>query len=170
MTAVSGFEHLSRAAQMTHHDIAERQSVCTANLETGASTVDVNALRTCTMAVTVVAVGVTGVFESMLQTAFGWGDAYVELDKELRSKGFDALADRFSDYRLAINVLKHGEGRSYEKLLARRASLPFRIKGKGEHYFEEGDVSEVGGLIDGRSGFLEGCVDTINEIRQALNI
>ena len=78
------------------------------------------------------------------------------------------MADRYLDFRLAVNVLKHGEGRSYEKLLDRQALLPFAIKGRGEAFFEEGDVSEVGGLVDTRGRFIDQCVEIISEIRGVL--
>lgn len=140
------------------------------NLQMGASTVDVNGLRTCSMASTIIAVGVIGTFEGMLQRHFGWVDAYPELDNVLRGKGRADLADQLLDYRLAVNVLKHGEGRSYDKLLNRRKSLPFAIKGKGEAFFEEGDVSQVGDLADTRGPFIDHCVAIINEIRNVLEI
>jgi len=122
------------------------------------------------MAITIIAVGVIGTFEGMLQRHFMWGDAYTELDKVLRDKGRNDLADRLLDYRLAVNVLKHGVGRSYDKLLARRAGLPFVIKGKGEAFFNEGDISEVSGLVDTRGPFIQHCVEIINEIRDVIGI
>lgn len=135
-----------------------------ANLQTGASTIDVDGLRTCSMAITIIAVGLIGAFEGMLQRHFIWGDAYTELDKVLRGKGRVDLANRLFDYRLAVNVLKHGQGPSYDKLLDRREALPFPIKGNGEAFFDEGDVSEVGGLVDTRGPFIQHCVQIINEL------
>jgi hypothetical protein len=170
MASVSKFEHLDRAASMLSSEIASVAEKCTANLQTGASTSDVNGLRTCSMAITLIAVGLIGTFEGMLQQRFGWKDAYPELDKELAAKGRQDLADKLLDYRLAVNVLKHGEGPSYNKLLARRASLPFAIKGVDEAFFEEGDVSEVGGLVDTRGPFIDQSVAIINEIRTVLDI
>lgn len=165
MVAVSKFEHLSRAPNLLMASVKQVSDRCAANLETDAQTSDVNALRTCSMAITVVAVGVIGTFEGMLQRRFGWPDAYTELDKILRAQKRTDLADRLLSYRLAINVLKHGEGRSYDRLLTLRAALPFAIKGKGEAFFNEGDISEVGGLVDTRGPFVENCVEVINEVR-----
>jgi hypothetical protein len=170
MAAASEFEHLYRAPHMLSSLVVEVYDRHVANLQTGASTIDVNGLRTCSMAITVIAVGVIGTFEGMLQHHFMWRDAYSELDKVLRDKGRDDLADRFIDYRLAVNVLKHGVGRSYDKLLARRAALPFAIKGKGEAFFNEGDVSEVGGLVDTREPFIKHCVEIISEIKAVISI
>tara|TARA_B110001454_G_scaffold219040_1_gene249474 strand:+ start:5680 stop:6192 length:513 start_codon:yes stop_codon:yes gene_type:complete len=170
MAAVSHFEYLSRAPHMLSRHVAEVYDTYVANLQTSASTVDVNGLRTCSMAITIVAVGVVGTFEGMLQSRFGWNDAYRELDKVLRDKGHVDLADRLLDYRLAVNVLKHGEGRSYDRLLARRASLPFAIKGNGEAFFNEGDISEVGGLVDTRGPFIDHCVGIIDEISGVIGL
>ncbi|WP_242153295.1 hypothetical protein [Sphingomonas sp. BAUL-RG-20F-R05-02] len=122
------------------------------------------------MAITLIAVGVIGTFEGMLQQRFACNDAYAELDKMLRDKKRCDLADRLVDYRLAVNVLKHGAGRSYNTLLSRRTELPFAIKGAGEAFFDEGDVSEVGGLVDTRGEFVSHCIDLINEIREAIGI
>ncbi|WP_051124880.1 hypothetical protein [Sphingomonas sp. PAMC 26605] len=170
MAAVSNFEHLTRAPHMLSSLVEEVYDQYVVNLQTGASTVDVNGLRTCSMAITIIAAGVIGTFEGMLQQHFMWGDAYTELDKVLRHKGRDDLADRFLDYRLGVNVLKHGVGRSYDTLLTRRAALPFVMKGKGEAFFNEGDVSEVGGLVDTRGPFIQHCVEIINEIRCVIGL
>lgn len=170
MAAVSNFEQLSRAANMVSQHLAEVSSICIDNLQKRARTGDVNGLRTCSMAITIIAVGLIGTFEGMLQGHFGWTDAYAELDRVLRAEKRVDLADRLFDYRLAVNVLKHGEGRSYDKLLDRRASLPFAIKDRGEAFFEEGDISEIGGLVDTRGPFIDHCVELISEIRDVLGI
>lgn len=170
MAAVSKFEHLSRAPDMLLANVKQVSEQCAMNLQTSARTSDVNGLRTCSMAITIVAVGLIGTFEGMLQRRFGWNDAYTALDKLLRDQTRADLADRLLDYRLAINALKHGEGRSYEILLAKRAALPFAIKGKGDAFFDEGDISEVGGLVDTRGPLIENCVEIINEIRDAIGL
>lgn len=154
---------------MLSGQVAAAHDTYVANLQTGASSIDVNGVRTCSMAITIIAVGVIGTFEGMLQRSFGWVNAYAELDKVLRSKGRADLADRLLDYRWAVNVLKHGEGPSYDRLLDRRTSLPFAIKGKGEAFFHEGDMSEVGGLVDTRGQFIDHCVEIIVEIRSLIS-
>lgn len=170
MAAVTDFEHLVLAPHLISRKVGKVYDKHLKSLKTGLSTIDVNALRTCSMAITIVAVGVMGTFEAMLQEHTGWADTYGELDKALRGGGRADLADRMNNYRLAVNVLKHGEGRSYDKLLARRASLPFPIKGRGEAFFNEGDVSEVAGLIDTRGRFVDNCTELLNEIRAVLGI
>ncbi len=106
MPAVSDFEHLVRAPHMLSGMVGEVYEQCVANLQTGASTVDVNGLRTCSMSITIIAVGTIGAFEGLLQQHFMWSDAFKEMDKMLRDKGRDDLVERLNDYRLAVNVLK----------------------------------------------------------------
>ena len=60
--------------------------------------------------------------------------------------------------------MKHGKGRSYERLLASLAPLEFKIKGKDEAFIEEGDVSEVGVLIDVDEAFMHRCATLIEEV------
>jgi len=170
MAAVSNFEHLSRGPKMLSTFVIGVHDNYVANLQTGASNIDVNGLRTCSMAITIIAVGVIGTFEGMLQRHFALRDAYTELDKLLVTKGRKDLSDRLLVYRLAVNVLKHGVGRSYDKLLARRDALPFAIAERGDMFFNEGDVSEVGGLIDTRGLFIDNCITLVDEICAELGL
>jgi hypothetical protein len=73
------------------------------------------------------------------------------------------LAEKFNDYRLAINVLKHGRGRNYQQLLAKSSQLEFKIKPDGEPFFFEGDVSEVDVLIDAGDTFVKRCAALIQD-------
>ena len=66
------------------------------------------------------------------------------------------LAETFTDYQLAINVLKHGQGR-------RSSQLEFKIKPEGELYFFEGAVSEVSVSIDVDEQFVRRCAALIRE-------
>jgi hypothetical protein len=72
----------------------------------------------------------------------------------LEHEGETALKDSFVDLQLAINVLKHGRGRSYDALVAKSDRLPFRIKRPGEAFFFEGDVSEIATLIEVDDAFV----------------
>ena len=53
----------------------------------------------------------------------------------------------FDQFAAAVNVLKHGRGRSYDWLLSMRETLPFFLKGRDQHFFFEGDVSEPDTLV-----------------------
>jgi hypothetical protein len=114
------------------------------------------------------AIGSFSVFEALLQQKRGWDRPFAQVDALLKADGKADLADRFLDYRNAINVLKHGAGPSYEKLLARKDVLAFRIKDKGERFFSEGDVAEGLRLVDADHAFVRQCSDIIQEVAKAI--
>lgn len=64
------------------------------------------------------------------------------------------LYDRFDEFIRAINVLKHGEGRSYDALMSKSELLPFGIKLREENFFDEGDFSEIVALIEVNDNFV----------------
>jgi hypothetical protein len=100
----------------------------------------------------------------MLQQAFGWQDAFAELEAYLQSHAEEDLANRFRDLRDGVNALKHGEGRSHGKLLEKKDALSFEVKEKGQAFFSEGDIAEVNTLINTDDAFLRDCLETIVEI------
>lgn len=166
--APSDLELIPRAVTFTlGHTEAARAEVVEA-LQESAATPLVTALRVMTMQQAILATGVMALFESVLQQAYGWTRTFAELDAHLRADGKADLADRFADFKNAINVLKHGQGGSYEKLLERRDSLPFAVKPKDENYFCEGDVSEVTSLVEPTVEFVEACGSIIQEVTDAL--
>ena len=83
-------------------------------------------------------------------------------------EGEAVLKDRFSDLQLAINVLKHGRGRSYDALVAKAGALRFRVKLPGEVFFCDGDVSEVSTLIEVDDSFVLSCAEVIREVSEAI--
>lgn len=168
MAAVSDFEHITRAITFGLRHVEELEANVVTQLETGASTSLVNALRTATMYYSILCIGGLSVFEATLQQSLGWTDSFNALDAHLRANAMDDLAERFRDYKDAINVLKHGEGRSYERLLARKMQLTFTVKDRGRAFFEEGDVSEVIRLIDADAAFARQCVTIVEEVVKAL--
>jgi hypothetical protein len=103
-------------------------------------------------------------FEATLQDSLGGKYGFDEAEKILDNEGETALKERFCDLQLAINVLKHGRGQSYDKLVAKVSQLPFRIKLPGEAFFCEGDVSEVLTLIEVDNAFVQNCVQVIHEV------
>jgi hypothetical protein len=118
-----------------------------------------------------IAVGVFSTYEAMLQDTFGKEDGFAFQDAEiiLDHYGENDLKQTFVDYRNAINVLKHGKGSSYDKLLARKDSVPFNIKDEAERFFNEGDVSEVMTLIEVGDDFVLGCVDVITRVSNIID-
>ena len=69
-----------------------------------------------------------------------------------------------------MNVLKHGEGRSHQELLARADKLEFKIRAEGDHFYEEGDVSDVGILVDANDQFVRRCAELIEQASEAIRL
>jgi hypothetical protein len=112
----------------------------------------------------IMSVGMFSMFESILQQRMGWPDGFGEARAFLMQHGDAKLAKRFALFAAAVNVLKHGEGRSYDMLLSEVDPLPFRVKPRGDFFFSEGDVTEVAVLVDADDAFVMACADLIVEI------
>ena len=148
------------------HERAEADNL--ARLESSGATRLVAAARMLTMHATIIATGTISVFEALLQQSFGWDQPLSRLDKHLREQGQDDLAERFLDYRDAINVLKHGAGRSHDRLLARKARLDFPVRAVDQPFHNEGDISEIGTLVRADAGFVRNCGKLVTEVAEAL--
>ena len=110
------------------------------------------------------AVGLFSVFEAMLQDGLECSNGFQEAGSILEREGEVALKERFVDLQSAINVLKHGRGRSYDALVAKADRLPFRIKRPGEAFFFEGDVSEIETLVEVDDAFVLSCAEVIGNV------
>jgi hypothetical protein len=148
------------------HERAEADNQ--ARLEESGATRLVAAARMLTMHATVLATGTVSVFESLLQQSLGWGQPFGQLDKYLREHGLDDLAERFLDYRDAINVLKHGAGRSHDRLLDREARLNFAVRPLDQPFHAEGDISEIGTLVRADALFVRNCGKLVAVVTDAL--
>ncbi len=115
------------------------------------------------------AVGMFSIFEALVQDRLGCSNGLKEAAEILNSKGDENIKERFSNLRLAINVLKHGKGESYRKLLNRSTALPFKIKQPNENFFNEGDVSEVSTLIEVDDDFVMNCAKTIRDVSDVIH-
>lgn len=166
--APSDFELIPLSVGFTLNHALEAQEKVAEALQHSAGTSLVTALRMLTMQCAIVAIGTVSIFESLLQQSYGWKDAFPALDAHLRRHRRGELADRFLDFHDAVNVLKHGRGRSYEKLVAKSAKLPFAVKSPYEAFFEEGDVSEVASLVEVNPEFVRKCSAVIEEVIAAL--
>jgi len=98
----------------------------------------------------------------------GCSDGFDEVSKMLRGANQSALDEKFSDFRKAINVLKHGKGSSYDSLVSKAAALPFRIRQPTEPFFFEGDVSEISTLIEVDDEFVIQCAQVISEVSEVV--
>ncbi|QTN21771.1 hypothetical protein HZ992_16520 [Rhizobacter sp. AJA081-3] len=137
-------------------------------LQTSSATRLVKALQMVQLQKAVLAVGMFSMFEAMLQDDLNCTDGFREAAARLDANGETALRESLGDLQLAINVLKHGRGRSYDTLVGKANALPFRVKLPDEHFFNEGDVSEVSTLIDVDDAFVRRCAAIIREVTAAL--
>jgi hypothetical protein len=161
-------ELIDRCAAFALNALKDAQANTIEALQTSAATPLVKTLQMVQLQKVVSAVGMFSIFDAMLQDRLRCADGFKEVAEILYSQGALELAERLSHLRLAINVLKHGEGRSYEDLLAKVAALPFRLKRPGDNFFSEGDVSEVSTLIDVDDAFIMHCARTIREVSEAI--
>ena len=137
-------------------------------LQTGAVTTLVKALQMIQLQKAILAVGMFSLFEAILQDGLSCSDGFREAADILDREDEAVLKEHFNDLQLAINVLKHGRGRSYDALVAKAGALRFRVKLPGEAFFCEGDVSEVSTLIEIDDTFVLSCAEVIREVSEAI--
>jgi hypothetical protein len=128
----------------------------------------VKALQMIQLQRAIMAVGMFSIFESIIQDGLQCEDGFSQARKSLKDANEFSLEKRFSQFSLAINVLKHGRGRSYDALLVESDRLPFRIKRLGEDLFSEGDVSEVSTLIEVDDRFVLDCAEVIRDVSHVI--
>ncbi|WLP93820.1 hypothetical protein [Psychrobacter sp. M13] len=109
------------------------------------------------------AIGIFSLFEAVVQNQLEIekGSAFKELKEKLKRNDKTELLIKFEEFYYAINVLKHGKGSSYTKLLEKQSSLPFEITPAGSVFRNEGDVSEIETLIYVDDEFLKSCLAVI---------
>lgn len=137
-------------------------------LQTGAATRFVKALQMVQLQKAVLAVGMFSMFEAMLQDELRCQDGFGAAAARLNAVGETELRESFYELQLAVNVLKHGRGRSYDTLVSKASTLPFRIKLPDEAFFNEGDVSEVPTLVEVNDEFVRHCASVIRRVSAAL--
>jgi hypothetical protein len=145
----------------------EHARTCDA-LQTSGATRLVKNLRMIQVKKAAMAVGVLSIFESVVQERISCRNGFEEVRKCLDVAGEEALSVRFDMFVSAINVLKHGRGRSYDELVSAGDSVPFRMKHPHEDFFLEGDVSEVDVLIDVDDEFVLECVKIIFYVSEVI--
>jgi hypothetical protein len=113
-------------------------------------------------------VGMFSMFEAILQDGLNCTDGFREAAQILDNEGEPALKERFEDLQMAVNVLKHGKGRSYNALVAKAGNLRFRMKMPDEAFFAEGDVTEVSTLIEVDDAFVLRCAEVIRVVSDVI--
>lgn len=166
--ALTDTQLLTACVNFTFHHTHEAEKQTFKELETSGATRLVNALRVFRLQRAVFAVGMFSMFEALLQSKLKWAQPFIQLDDYLRAHDKHDLASAIIDYRLAVNVLKHGEGRSHQELLARADKLEFKIRANGDHFHGEGDVSDVGILVDVDDQFVRRCAELIEQASKAI--
>ncbi|PTS89482.1 MULTISPECIES: hypothetical protein [unclassified Caulobacter] len=161
-------ELADRAASLALNALNEAETETIEALQTNGATVHVKNLQMIRLSKAIFAVGMFSVFEAMLQDSLDKSGGFEEARKLLRSVGEADLERRFHDYQLAINALKHGEGGSYKKLLARRDALPFKVFSRDDENEFEGDVSAISTLVDVDDAFVEACGGLIHEVSEVI--
>ena len=121
----------------------------------------VEELRAAIILLELEAVDIFSLFEARMQHHFKRGPFSRKLKSLLLESQQTDLADKFYQYYLAINVLKHGKGTSYRELLNVSNSL-FVVKSNEDIIIDEEHLST--GLVDvSVPGFFDGLIKTILE-------
>lgn len=116
----------------------------------------------------ILAVGMFSIFDSELQKSLSCKNGFIKAREILYDKGEIKLKNRFEYFSLAINILKHGQGRSYETLIQNYQLLPFEIITPGSSFFKEGDVTEVDTLIKVDDKFVMNCAELLTQVSKAV--
>ena len=161
-------ELIDRCTTFTLSTLGEANEKTIEALETSAATSLVKTLQMIQLQKTILAVGMFSIFEANLQENLGCRNGFREAKRILDDEGKLVLKEQFDNFYLAINVLKHGRGDSYDALIVKVSVLPFRIKQPNEPFFFEGDVSEVSTLIEVDDAFVQLCADVIKDVSEVI--
>lgn len=139
------------------------------NKETkNANTSNIKMLQMIELQKIIISIGMFSMFDAIVQNELNCKNGFKRINEILIDKNEIELQNSFQDLSMAINVLKHGKGRSYESLLKRIDSLKFKIKKYDEIFFDEGDISELNTLIKVDDEFVLYCSDVIHEVYNAV--
>ena len=162
-------ELVYRCAGFTLTTLKEVEDKTVEELQTSSATPLVKTLQMVRLDKIIFAVGMFSVFEALLQDRLSCNNGFVEAKDILKQENQTALLQEFSDIELAINALKHGQGRSYNALIAKNGgTLSSQVKKPTDNFFNEGDVSEVAALIDVDDKFIDSCVEVINKVSKVI--
>ena len=139
----SDLELLTACANFTLSHTREVEESTFKDLQSSGATRLIMAHRVFRLQRAVLAVGIFSMFEATLQSKLGWSDPFSDLDRYLKRHTKLEIARSVANYRLAVNVLKHGRGTSYDQLVARRSTLDFALRAPDEDFFEEGEPPQV---------------------------
>lgn len=155
--------------QFTLESLNGANTITIRSLEKNSATSLVKTLQMIQLQKAILAVGIFSIFEANLQENLCCSHGFEEVKKILENEGELSIKDRFEDFILAINVLKHGRGRSYDTLVAKAESLSFKVKLPNEPFFDEGDISEVSTLIEVNDAFVQSCSNLIDDVSRIIH-
>lgn len=161
-------ELVYRSTSFSLSTLNEVESKVIEELQTSGSTTLVKTLQMIQLQKAIIAVGMFSLFESILQDALACKHGFGEAKTILTQLGKNDLNNRLEEFINAINVLKHGKGWSYDALITKSSSLPFRVKLPEEAFFNEGDVSEVSTLIEVNDEFVLNCAKLIEDVSEEI--
>jgi hypothetical protein len=159
---------VQRSAAFSLNALLAAEKNLSEKLQSGVATPWVKAAQMIQLQKAISAVGMFSMFDAILQGRLRCADGFQAVTALLEANGEIALKERFSNLQLAINVLKHGKGRSDDALVQKAESLPFRVKLPGESFFNEGDVAEISTLIEVDDAFVLLCADVIHAVSVAI--
>ena len=158
-----------RSTSFTLGALEESNSKIIEALQTSGSTILVKNLQMIQLQKAIFAVGMFSMFDATLQNQLSCKNGFEGAKNVLKKKQNLELHDRFDQFICAINVLKHGEGRSYDALVSKSELLPFKIKLLGKNFFDEGDVPEINTLIEVDDNFVLDCADLIDKVSNEIS-
>ena len=161
-------ELIGRCVSFTLNQLETTRKSVSAELQTSGTMTLVKQTQMIRLHKAVMAVGIFSMFEAILQDHLNCENGFSAVKSILKETSDAVLLQRFEDYQCAINVLKHGKGRSYDYLVSRHGQLEFKIKKPTEKFFYEGDVSEVSALVDADDAFIIGCAQVIEGVASVL--
>lgn len=161
-------ELINRCTSFTLLALNELHNKISVAVQTSGATSHVKGLQMIQLQKAIMAVGMFSLFEAILQDDLKCADGFDEAAKILNDERKIKLRDEFLDFQMAINVLKHGRGRSYKALVAKSPNLPFIVKSPTEYFFNEGDVSEISTLIEVDDIFVQECARIIQDVSNVI--
>lgn len=161
-------ELISRGTIFTLNALSKANNLLIDSLQENASTSSVIGLQMIQLQKAILAVGMFSIFDSELQNRLSCEDGFKEAKRILKQKGNVSLENRFNDFILAINVLKHGYGRSYNSLAKKFNNLPFEMYLQDSTFRVEGDVSEADTLIRVDDAFVLECAELVTQVSNAI--
>ncbi|HFQ7680059.1 TPA: hypothetical protein ACHS62_005261 [Klebsiella pneumoniae] len=162
-------ELIERSTSFTLYSLEQAENEVIEQLQTSSATVHIKQLQMLQLQRSIFAVGMFSIFEAHLQNGLSCQNGFKEVRTILDAAGKHELKEKFDNYYLAINALKHGDGASYRQLVTKINVLEFAVETPYTPVYEEGDVSAVRSLIKADDAFILGCAELIREISETIS-